>query len=405
MTSSVFRSSIAAPNPLQQGLPQAQWRSPSFAVAQPPKSSMNAADWDQFDRPDRITQWRALAKWAAEPNPFYEDWFLLPSLRAFDAKGSVKLLYLEVDGQLAGLLPVAHDNLYYGHPLPHLTGWLHANIFLGAPLVAKGFEHMFWQHLLDYCDDQFGLLPPLFLHLSHMPAEGPLTRALAEVLERSGRPAATVKSEQRAMLSSTLDAETYLAQSMSNKKRKELRRQSKRLNEEGVLSFERLSDDEGVAEWAKAFTALEQKGWKGRAGSALGCSEDTAGLFEQALVGAAQAGRLERLSLSLDGKPIAMLANFICSPGGYSFKTTFDEDYSRFSPGVLLQRENLDILARTDIDWVDSCAAQDHPMIDRIWRERRVINRYSIAIGGRLRRAAFRVLIRKEIGQNPGHIT
>ena len=91
-----------------------------------------------------------------------------------------------------------------------------------------------------------------------------------------------------------------------------------------------------------------------------------------------------------------MLANFITPPGAFSFKTTFDERFARFSPGVLLQRENLDLLARGDIDWCDSCAAADHPMIERIWREKRAMVRVNVAIGGRLRRTLFRQMLRSE---------
>jgi hypothetical protein len=99
-----------------------------------------------------------------------------------------------------------------------------------------------------------------------------------------------------------------------------------------------------------------------------------------------------------------MLANFITAPGAFSFKTTFDEAYSRFSPGVLLQCENLLMLDRDDVAWTDSCAAQDHPMIDHIWRERRAVGRISIAIGGKLRRAAFARLLKFELGRNPAGI-
>lgn len=375
-----------------------------------PGARITARNWHEIDRPDRIGQWRALAQWAAEPNPFYEDWFLLPSLRAFDPDAEVQILCLEVNGQLAGLMPIVRKNSYYGYPIPHYATWLHANCFLGLPLIATGFEHLFWEQALKWCDEQGGLVPSLFLHLSHMPENGAIKQALTHVLERSDRPAATVKSESRAMLSSDMSPEDYLAGSLSSKKRKELRRQSRRLEEEGTLTFERLSNEHGlceqeVGEWADAFTALEQKGWKGRAGSALGSGTDTQQFFKQALIGAAKARKLERLCLSLDGRPIAMLANFLCAPGAFSFKTAFDEDYSRFSPGVLLQRENLDILTHEDVEWMDSCAAQDHPMIDHIWRERRVINRYSIAIGGKLRRAVFSGLIRKETGKNPGPLS
>jgi hypothetical protein len=91
-----------------------------------------------------------------------------------------------------------------------------------------------------------------------------------------------------------------------------------------------------------------------------------------------------------------MLANFLTPPGAFSFKTAFDEDYARFSPGVLLQIENLALLQRDGIDWCDSCAAQDHPMIDSLWAGRRAIGRYSVAIGGRAKRAAFAALLAAE---------
>src|SRR3546814_17204462 len=75
-------------------------------------------------------------------------------------------------------------------------------------------------------------------------------------------------------------------------------------------------------------------------------------------------------ALDLGGRPLAMLVHFLCPPGGFSIKTAFDEDYARFSPGVLLQQANLDLLGDPRIAWVDSCAASGHPMIESIWRER-----------------------------------
>src|SRR5262249_15551850 len=149
---------------------------------------------------------------------------------------------------------------------------------------------------------------------------------------------------------------------LSGKKRKELRRQCARLSELGDVSFERRADARDLDAWIERFLALELAGWKGLAGSALAAEPATAHLFRESLHGAAQRGKLERLTLSLDGEPIAMLATFLTPPGAFSFKTAFDERYARYSPGVLLQRENLAVLDRDDIAWSDSCAAADHPM-------------------------------------------
>lgn len=367
-----------------------------------PGGQIRAVSWQAFEAPEARLAWDALAECAAEPNPFHESWYLLPALRALDGNSAVKVLRFELDGELAGLLPVRHEKRYYRWPIPQLCTWIHGNCFQGAPLVARGLERAFWRAFLDWADRHAG--SALFLHLAQIPLHGPLYEALQAVLAEQGRLAGLVHREERAMLASRLSPEAYFEASLSGKKRKELRRQFARLSEQGELTFERRNDEEHLARWTEDFLALEHSGWKGAAGSALASHQGTTRLFKEALSGAASRGRLERLTLSLDGEPIAMLANFITPPGAYSYKTAFDERFARYSPGVLVQRENLALLGSDGIDWVDSCAAADHPMIDHIWRERRAVGRLSIAIGGTLRRALFGRLLKAELGRNPSGI-
>ena len=357
---------------------------------------ISVTGWQAMEAPGELSKWDALAACASEPNPFFESWYLLPSLRALDPESSVQLLRFECDGQLAGLMPLVRDRRYYRWPIPHMHSWVHANCFLGAPLVAAGKEQTFWQALLDWADANAGI--GLFLHLSHMPLNGPLHDALTQVLSQQNRAAALVHREDRALLQSNLSANAYLEAALSAKKRKELRRQHNRLSELGALQFERQSGGEALPGWIDSFLALEHSGWKGAGASALASNPVTQQMFSDALTGGAAQGKLERLTLSLDGKPLAMLVNFLTPPGAFSYKTAFDERYARYSPGVLIQRENLAILEHPQICWFDSCAAADHPMIDHIWRERRAIGRFSIAIGGTLRRRLFQAVARAETG-------
>jgi CelD/BcsL family acetyltransferase involved in cellulose biosynthesis len=275
--------------------------------------------------------------------------------------------------------------------VPHAAGWLHANAFCGVPLVAAGLEEEFWRALLAHFD-QFPRRA-LFLHLPQLPAGGPVDAALERTLAGGSRPHYRVAEENRAFLTGAVTATEYLEGSMSAKKRKELRRQHNRLAEEGALVFERVEGEAGLAEWIEEFLALEASGWKGKAGSALASAPDTRALFTHALAGAAAVGRLERLALRLNERAIAMLVNFITPPGAYSFKTAFDEAYARFSPGMLLQLENLALLEREGVEWADSCAVEGHPMIERLWRDKRRMVSRNIAIGGPVRRAAFRLLM------------
>jgi len=361
-----------------------------------PAARLDVRDWRGFGAAE-VARWDALARGASEPNPFYESWYLLPSLEALDPEGDVALLVLERGGVWLGVMPLVRAGRYYRWPVPNLKGWVHANAFLGAPLVARGAEEAFWQALLDFADREAGRA--LFLHLAALPLEGALYEALIRVA--GARAMGVVFREERALLRSDVGAEAYLEGALTGKKRKELRRQFARLSEQGELALVRQRDADGLAEWSAAFLALERAGWKGKAGSALGCAEATSGLFVRALEGAAARGRLERLMLTLDGTPIAMLATFLTAPGSFSYKTAFDEALARFSPGVLLQRENLALLDADGIDWCDSCAAADHPMIDHLWRERRAVGRVSIAIGSALRRAAFSLLLKAELGRRP----
>lgn len=281
-----------------------------------PELRFAAHDWQSFDTPTQVARWDTLAQWAGEPNPFFESWYLLPSLRALDPDSRVQLLWLEANGELVALLPLRREWSYYGRPLPHWRAWTQANCFLGTPLVASGCEGVFWRALFAWADRHAGAR--LFLHLPQLPRTGPLYDALVKALAHEGRQAALVQEEERAMLASDLSPDAYLDGALAGKKRKELRRQHRRLGEEGALAVERLTGAEDLASWIDDFLKLERAGWKSDAGSALACVPATETIFRQALTGAAARGRLERLALTLDGRPLAMLATFLSPPGAFS---------------------------------------------------------------------------------------
>jgi CelD/BcsL family acetyltransferase involved in cellulose biosynthesis len=357
--------------------------------------------WKNLCDRDFIAAWDALSDGAVEANPFYESWFLLPSLQQFDAAGNTKLACVWADSDrrdLIGLMPILMGRSYGRWPVPHISNWLHHNAFLGTPLVKADAEKAFWRALLPTLDSSAAYR--LFFHANGLRADGALSHALRDVAATQCRKFGQVHSMERALLLPGQSPDAYYEQHVRAKKRKELRRQKNRLAEIGVLSFERQSDMQGLPEWVDAFLHLEQAGWKGLASSAMNSDIATKTLFADALVGAAEKGKLERLTLRLDGRAIAMLANFHTKGGSFSFKTTFDESLSKYSPGVLLQIENLELLHRDGFSYCDSCAAQDHPMIDSIWGDRVAIGRYSVAIGGPVRRFAFGKLLQAELSRS-----
>jgi CelD/BcsL family acetyltransferase involved in cellulose biosynthesis len=352
------------------------------AVSAPPDAPARAMFRPVETAGEIAAEWAALAAVAVEPNPFTEYWFAAAGLAHFGRFCDLRLVEVRRGARLIGVMVLSIERGYARLPLRHVQNWWHHQMFLDAPLVEAGQESAFWRAVLAALDE--AQWAPNFLHIRGIPEDGPLHRALAEV-----RAAPIVHRRVRAFLDSDLPPDAYFEQAVRGKKRKELRRQKNRLAELGALGFRILGEEAELKPWCDAYLALEQAGWKGKAGTALACDPHAEAFFRDVVAAAFAAGRLQFRRLDVGGRPVAMLVNFLTPPGSYSFKTVFDEDYARFSPGVLLQIENLDILERPDIAWMDSCAIEDHPMIDGLWTERRSIVRVTVPLKGARRAAAY----------------
>lgn len=338
------------------------------------------SDW--IANPDPA--WDAVAARASEPNSFLERWFLTASVRHLDVPADARMIAVREEGQLIGLMPIFAAPTYGRMPVANTQNWLHYNSFFGAPLVRRSFEPFFWSRALALLDAEIGA--PAFLHIVGLDIEGPLLAGL--FVARAGT--AVVHRIKRAMLASDLSPAAYYEAAVRKKKRKEIGRLQSRLAELGPVTYSRLAGRQQLDEWIDTFLTLEASGWKGGDdGAALGKDASTAAFLRETLHGAFDADRLEIIRLDIDGRTIAMLINFLAPPGSYSFKIAFDEDYARYSPGVLIQIENYNILERVGIRWMDSCAVEGHPMIESLWRERREIVRVTVPLKGWKRRATF----------------
>ena len=196
------------------------------------------------------------------------------------------------------------------------------------------------------------------------------------------RAAFTVDRYDRALLRPAADAEAYLQAALSGPCRKKLRRNERRLAELGRLQYVALESGGDVGAWTEEFLRLEASGWKGRAGSAMACAAAARAFFTAVAAEAFRRGRLMMLALRLDGRPIAQLCNFVSGRGSFAFKVAFDEAYAPFSPGVLLEAENIRRFHdRPDLGWMDSCAAMQPALVDRLWTDRRLIETVLVDTG------------------------
>jgi CelD/BcsL family acetyltransferase involved in cellulose biosynthesis len=336
-----------------------------------------------------IAAWMQLARVTCEPNAFAEHWFVTAALTHLRENRDVRLAQVwEGKTRLIGIIALTHYNRYGRMPARHVSNWTHYQSFMGTPLIERGYEVQFWHALITALDDSDWASG--FLSLTGLSEGGSAHQSLITAAAALNRPVPTVHRFERALLASESDAETYLSTNIRAKKRKELRRLANRLDELGTVKFSVLSDATELPKWCDDFLTLEAAGWKGSEGAAL-ANHATTKDFLYACLGAAQAaGQLDFQRLDLDGHAIAMLINFRTPPGSWSFKIAYDENLARFSPGVLIELENLArVLGDPQIDWMDSCAVADHPMINSLWAERRTIIQVSLPLSGARRNAIY----------------
>lgn len=327
-------------------------------------------------------RWEELALHAAEANAFYAPDMLAAAIDHLATDSHVRLIEARDEELLIGLLPITVRSRHGRLPIGCVANWIHDHCFLGAPIIRRGHEAAAWRRFLVQLDG--APWAPGFLHLEALDAAGANAAAIEAVCVEQRRGWREIHRYDRAMLRSELTADAYWDSQVRAKKRKELRRLQKRLADLGVVESRLLSNREDLARWCSEFLALEASGWKGREGTALGCKPADAAFFRAACAAGFDAGRLHMLRLDLNGEPIAMLVNFRHGAGAFSFKIAIDEAYGRFSPGVLIEIANLHAVQDDPaIEWMDSCAAPDHPMIDSLWAERRTIVQYRIALRGR----------------------
>jgi len=332
-----------------------------------------------------LERWRELAGRAVEPNPFFEPEYVLPLARGVGELAAVQLLVIGEGSEWRACLPI-HSGRFHHMPLPSVSAWRGHYLYglLGTPLIAPDRPAETLDALVGALLAQRGIW---FAGIDTVSLDGPLAPALGEVLE-SLRPAPMyLERYERAALRRRPEP-TYLEEALSAKKRKELRRQRRRLGE--ALGgepevVERASDDAAYDE----FIALEAAGRMNERGVVLAADEGHARFFREMCRAFADLGRLQVASLRVGDETVATQVNLVAGDTIYGIKIAYDERWAAYSPGIQLEVEMVAAFhERSDARLVDSCAAPNNVTFNRLWPDRRELATFVLRPGTVAGRAA-----------------
>ena len=344
-------------------------------------------------------EWQVLADAALEPNVFYEPCCLPPSLRAFGAHSELRLVLVYASalateqggvgaegangaravgqGQLVGFFPLERARPNRRLPVPHLRMWVNDYSYVSTPLVHSKHAAAVVSAFFRWLEGQS--LGSRLVFFEHLPVGGPVQALLAAEAERPRRTGYVRERFHRALLAPDCEAEAYRQRALSRREQKSFERRRRRLAELGSFEIATLTAAEEVDAWCEAYLALENAGWKGHNGTAFASNPRDTVFFRTMFRQAFAAGRLSSTAVVSNGQKIAIQILLHAGRGAYAYKTTYDESFSSFGPGALLE---FDLIGRTGfhapIGWVDSAADPENALLNRMWTERRMIENWLV---------------------------
>lgn len=340
---------------------------------------------------DLVEELEHLSVRTIEPNIFFNPRFLAPAMPRLEDR-EVRLAVIregdEERSRLRLLVPFSIEKPPVPLGITIMRAWSSPFGPLGTPLIDHDDPVSVVEDFLDMLARPH-LKMPKVLVLPDMRLDGPVANVLRTVaLGRNLSFHETLRVE-RPFLQSTLDGEDYLKASLRAHHYREFRRLKRRLADHGTLDYTVARQPDEIRRGVEAFLTLEAAGWKGRERTAMAIDRYRAAFAREAVHGLAERDMCRVHTLTLDGKVIACLIVFVENGCAYTWKTAYDEAYAAYSPGTLLMIE----VTKTHLDdpnilATDSCAVPDHPVMSRIWSERKTVGTLVLGLTPEADRAA-----------------
>jgi Acetyltransferase (GNAT) domain len=169
----------------------------------------------------------------------------------------------------------------------------------------------------------------------------------------------------------------------SGSTRKKLRQDWNRLSGLGAVDVVNDRTLDGARQAFESFLALEKASWKGAQGTALLSDPRDAAFVRRLFQGLAAQQNASVALLRINGSAVAAQVLMYCGATAYTWKTAFNAEYGKYSPGALLIDKVTDeLFAGPDITAINSCAAEGSFMA-QLWAGRRTMVDMLVDVGAK----------------------
>jgi len=309
-----------------------------------------------------LPAWEDLCARSAEDNVYYSPRYARALLDHVE-RDQVEFAVVWKRSKIVALLPFTRSKPTIPLLWPSRSAWKTKYNFNSVPLLDRELATEAAEALLELLESVSGgewIFPDANM-------QGVVAQSLLEAMARKSVPSIIASAYSRAVLETGPTYEDHIRLNISKKRRKSLTRNRRRLEELGEVEFESHTSKDELKHAVDVFLEMELGGWKGQRGTALACNDGTRKFAAEAFSGEEvhSCGRAD--VLKVNDTPIAVSLAVLSGRTGFTVKCCYDESYSSYSPGLLLEVEVIrSFLSEKWADRLDSATIEGH-VIEDLW--------------------------------------
>jgi CelD/BcsL family acetyltransferase involved in cellulose biosynthesis len=244
--------------------------------------------------------------------------------------------------------------------------------FMSGAVIDPQYRDTVWPAFFDAIARERSL--PNVIQLKLLDADDPSHTSMIAALQARRGQMMTLSERARPFLNAPSERKR------SGSTGKKLRQDWNRLSALGNVDIANDRTAEGACGAFEVFLAMEQRSWKGANGTALLSHDEDAAFARHLIAELSMHGCASVALLRVDGRAIAAQVLLYSGSMTYTWKTAFDANFAKYSPGALLIDKVSDELFAAGTETIESCST-DGGFMEQLWTGRRATTDLLVDVG------------------------